>query len=410
MPSPIAFAVTVWDGSVKCVDYYMTWRRFKKLPASKDLERKIDLLDAEFRRLVKRLDEEYIRVASLRTHDNLSPINQKFDNGSNSSHTTGKSRPPSMVALPDLANGGKVQPILPGIPEPPTSATDSVMSLPLLNPVRNVPFSHRVRLRVTNPDRLSMLSVETLVQASEKSKLSESQPPLTENRNSVTGRSVPTDVVIQKGINQENLNNGSAGSLSRIRSTKQSRLSRSSSLTRPENQNPSYERNSEEQEGIRSFTDIDLPEFLIVFLGDKPDVDTTSWHGLERQSSIRTLPPDRHSPWIGPLARSESDGAASDSENLGELWNNSPSANPGPVNTYFPTVPVIPGAQYITLSQMGSPAPAESPYLYSSPHLDSPYIPWTLPLPPHAPHSRPPSQAFSIASHSSPYIYPATPF
>ena len=29
MPSPIAFAVTAWDGSVKCVDYYMTWRGFK---------------------------------------------------------------------------------------------------------------------------------------------------------------------------------------------------------------------------------------------------------------------------------------------------------------------------------------------------------------------------------------------
>lgn len=29
IPSPIAFAVTVWDGSVKCVDYYMTWRGFK---------------------------------------------------------------------------------------------------------------------------------------------------------------------------------------------------------------------------------------------------------------------------------------------------------------------------------------------------------------------------------------------
>jgi len=121
---------------------------------------------------------------------------------------------------------------------------------------------------------------------------------------------------------------------------------------------------------------------------------------LERQSSIRTLPPDRHSPWIGPLARSDSRDADTDSE---EIWNNNPSG------TYYPTVPVIPGAQYITLNQMGSPAPSESPYLYSSPHLESPYNPWQLPIQ-HVPHSRPPSQAFSIASHSSPFIYPSTPF
>ena len=26
MPSPIVFAVTVWQAGNKCVDYYMTWR------------------------------------------------------------------------------------------------------------------------------------------------------------------------------------------------------------------------------------------------------------------------------------------------------------------------------------------------------------------------------------------------
>jgi len=26
MPSPIVFAVTVWEAGNKCVDYYMTWR------------------------------------------------------------------------------------------------------------------------------------------------------------------------------------------------------------------------------------------------------------------------------------------------------------------------------------------------------------------------------------------------
>jgi len=312
----------------------------------------------------------------------------------------GKPRPPPKVEVPDL---GKGRPVL---PEPPTSATDSVMSLPLLNAVRNVPFSHRVPLRVTNPDRLSMLSVETLLPIVEKSKLLKTQAPLTENHISINGSVAPTHVTIQK---EEVMTKSVSGSRFRIRTTKLSRLSRSSSLTRPENPTAPLELNSNEQGEIRPFTDEDLPEFLIVFLGDKPNVDTTSWHGLGRQSSIRTLPPDRHSPWIGPLARSGSDSFDNNPESFAEIWNNSPLMNPGHINTY-PTVPVIPGAQYITLSQLGSPAPTESPYLYSSPHLDSPYIPWQIPIPHHGPHSRPPSQALSIASHSSPFIYPSTPF
>jgi hypothetical protein len=29
IPTPIVFAVTAWEGSTKCVDYYMTWRGIK---------------------------------------------------------------------------------------------------------------------------------------------------------------------------------------------------------------------------------------------------------------------------------------------------------------------------------------------------------------------------------------------
>lgn len=145
---------------------------------------------------------------------------------------------------------------------------------------------------------------------------------------------------------------------------------------------------------------------------------------LERQTSIRSLPPDRHSPWIGPLARSDSidqrylgnhiSPESAEDSGLGENWTNSPVVPMkslmeamGYVNTYYQPVPVVPGAQYVNLGQMGSPAPNESAYLYFSPQLDSPpYIPWPLPMAPSNPLSRPPSQAYSTASHGSPFMHP----
>lgn len=89
-----------------------------------ELERKIELLDAEFRRLVKKIDEEYHRVAyvstdnydnscklrsplrSLRMHENLSPIKRGFDTETDWSGTPGKPRPPT-VAVPNLGHKDK---------------------------------------------------------------------------------------------------------------------------------------------------------------------------------------------------------------------------------------------------------------------------------------------------------------
>ncbi|CAA7259309.1 unnamed protein product [Cyclocybe aegerita] len=69
-----------------------------------------------------------------------------------------RSRPSGVALSAAEEEPQKVNELTPSLPEPPVSATDSVMSLPLLNMVRGVPFSHRVPLRVTNPDRLSVIS------------------------------------------------------------------------------------------------------------------------------------------------------------------------------------------------------------------------------------------------------------
>lgn len=125
---------------------------------------------------------------------------------------------------------------------------------------------------------------------------------------------------------------------------------------------------------------------------------------LEKQSSIRSLPADRHSPWISPLARPDSvhdhqyrQSSArispdSDSDGSGHEggWRNSPVIPTKPMmetmalipNTaYFGPPPMIPSIQYHPPINTGSPAPHQSPYLYASPHLDSPsYVPsWSPP-------------------------------
>lgn len=152
---------------------------------------------------------------------------------------------------------------------------------------------------------------------------------------------------------------------------------------------------------------------------------------LEKQSSIRSLPADRHSPWISPLARPDSvqsqhrhsvarNSLVSDSDESGDEggWKNSPVVPIKPMmevmglipNTaYFRPAPVIPSIQYHpSIGITGSPAPRQSPYLYSSPHLDSsPYaLAWSPAIPPTGlPLSRPVSQAYSV-SYASPYLQP----
>jgi len=313
----------------------------------------------------------------------------------------------------------------PHLPKPPSSATDSVVSLPLLNMVRGVPFSHRVPLRVTNPDRMSIISeLDVIITGPTNTSQSLSSVAVANVRDRNNTLSVPVVQQSSHKIVDEDVKNSSASILST-----DTRCSRSSVSSRSSPDDHQVSTEEREREGKD-----DDPEFLIVFLGAKLDRDPTSWHGLEKQSSIRSLPADRHSPWISPLARPDSihyqhrqSVASSDlepnSDESGdeeEGWMNSPVVHMKPMmeamgiipNTaYFRSAPVIPSIQYYpSTGNTGSPLLHQSPYLYSSPQLDSPsyspsYFPTWSPFPPTAsPLTRPLSQAYSPATYASPYL------
>jgi len=410
IPSPIVFAVTAWDAGQKCIDYYMTWRAKAKGRHSKEYERQVAVLDEEFRRLARGLDKEYKRISPLRTFGNLSQPNRKFEKAHHSSH---KPRAPPGIAISSseepLPVSGVTQTPL---PEPPVSASDSVMSLPLLNMIRGVPLSHRIPLRIANPDRLSMISDIDVVPCEEvnsamASKVTKPEPPSPEPVGSLS---------VENPVHDSSASIFSAHTTS----SESSKSSRSSS--------PSEIRDKGDREDSRS-KNHEIPEYLIVLLGDKLDTDANSWHGLDRQVSIRSLPADRHSPWIGVVAHSENTNnrnspsrtpSGSDDEGSEDEsgWIRSPAVIPlKPLMEVMGLMPkpthhsprVVPGGlQYqLSVANAMSPAPSQSPYLYGSPRLDSsPYVPaWASPLhfSPNAP-SRPVSRAYSSASYASPYM------
>lgn len=408
IPSPIIFAVTVWESGTKCVDYYMTWRGKTKPRHCKDFESRIDQLDSDFRQLAKSLDKEFKRISSLKTCINVS-TSRRVEKRTRFSHLR-KSRPPPSILLstPEQQTSKLDDPCQhqAHLPEPPVSATDSVISLPLLNLVRGVPFSHRVPLQVTNPDRMSIISeIDVLVMGS----TSTSQPPSSTAVEATRDNGNTLSVPVVQRSSHKTANEDIKDSSSSIRSSDSRSSVSSRSSCHPEDNHTSSEEKDRKDEP---------PEFLIVFLGDKLDRDPTSWHGgrLEKQSSIRSLPADRHSPWISPLARPDSvhhqylakTTHESDSDESGDEggWRNSPvivtkpmveSMGLLPYPAYFRTPPMIPSIPY------HSPA-HQSPYLYSSPHLDSPsYLPvWS---PPPLAASPPLSRAYSTP-YASPYMHP----
>ncbi|KDR85494.1 hypothetical protein GALMADRAFT_364491 [Galerina marginata CBS 339.88] len=420
MPSPIVFAVTVWDGRTKCVDYYMTWRG-KTDNHGKAFEQRVTLLDSEFRRLAKGLDKEYKHISSLRTFGNLSRPVRKTEKKFRPSHSSHKSRGPPGILVSTPEESLPPDATQPPLPEPPVSATDSVMSLPLLNMVRNVPFSHRVPLRVTNPDRLSLISESDVA----PEELKNVAPPIPDVKTKA-GLSVPV-VSRSSKRGREDAVHGSSASIrsTDTKSSKSSRSSRSSSRSENRDSSSPPDRHKGNRDSSRSH-DHEIPEFLIVLLGDRLDTDANSWHGLERQTSIRSLPADRHSPWVGPVAHSElgyrstpTTPNGSDDESDDEVeWKHTPVIPMKPLmeamgiihsSSYYHSPPVVPGGlQYqLSIANASSPAPSHSPYLYGSPRLDSTsYVPAWLPQlqMPHNSPSRPVSRAYSSASYGSPYM------
>ncbi|GLB43636.1 hypothetical protein LshimejAT787_1401480 [Lyophyllum shimeji] len=368
----IVFAVTVTDAGRRLVDYYTTWRG---KTSAKDLtERRLKFLDSQFRKAARVLDNEFKRVFLYGAAAGVpgSTKSSKSKKEPEEPPTT-KPRPPNISAPPPEL---KVDaPKSPSSPPPPLSATDSVMSLPFLNMIRNVPLGHRVPLRVTNPDRLSMISSDIVVQGSSPTNVAQPAPE------TALASIAETEENPQNLLTPEVVRASSHS----IRSAKSSAASTAST--------ESHRSKHKSKE---------IPEFLFVLLDDRTDKDSRTWHGLERQvsrTSARTTP-SRVSLWDGPLARdngitystppvrpSPQKGEDSSEE---EDWENSPVIPilPDPYrltrsaseSRHLPMIPAT--AQYRMASANSSPVVSfanlssysQTPSMYSpSPYPPSPY-------------------------------------
>ncbi|EAU92408.1 hypothetical protein CC1G_00627 [Coprinopsis cinerea okayama7 len=297
----IVFAVTAWDRNRKCVDYYMTWRRKNNNPLK---EKEIEEIDDEFRRVAKRIDKDYKAFrragsASSVASSTLSRRNSRKRDRSRSPQSTKKTRPePLPVPTPEAEPTPELDPKL---PEPPASATDSVISLPYLTHIRGVPRGNRLPLLVTNPDpRLSIYSeLDSPIAAPEASDEQAKQP---------AELPAPTPLVIS--ITPPDTNTPNTGVSDPEPSGLTPILKSSASIRSTETRSSKSSRSSRDSSPPHSPSreDDKLPEeskyqFLIVLLGEQLEKGL-SWHGLERQVSTRSQnkanTKERSSPWIDP--------------------------------------------------------------------------------------------------------------
>ncbi|KAJ3574628.1 hypothetical protein NP233_g1635 [Leucocoprinus birnbaumii] len=151
MDEPVVFGVCVLAAGRRVVDYYMTWRGKSRTNAD-DSDPRRGAWDHDFRRVRKSIDHGYQRQTSTRDGDDDTRAHRsdKLKKRPLTPPPHKRNPPPHITisshdAVPDL------------LPSPgPPSANDSVISLPFLGAIRNVPLSNRLPLRITNPDRNSI--------------------------------------------------------------------------------------------------------------------------------------------------------------------------------------------------------------------------------------------------------------
>ncbi|KAG6815824.1 hypothetical protein H0H87_010968 [Tephrocybe sp. NHM501043] len=282
-PTPyVVFAVaTIDDTGRKRADYYTTWAETDSARDNAEAKR-LKHLHSQFRKTARVLDTEFKRAsiyglaASIHAENHIEEEPEKSPNV--------KGLPPSiLIPPPQLKDDGKAPP----------SATGSVMSLPYLDFVRNVPNTHRIPLRVTNPDaRLSIIS--TLPPASPTTPVKPKQSHLA-SITEVEPIYIPTPTPFSTPAPAERLliPETIKKSNSSIRSSrsKESNKSSAASTTSVESHRGKH-KNKE------------IPEFLMILLDERIEKDTRTWHGLERQvSRSTTRTSSRISGWDGPLAR-----------------------------------------------------------------------------------------------------------
>ncbi|KAF9469530.1 hypothetical protein BDZ94DRAFT_1303240 [Collybia nuda] len=397
----IVFAVTVYDAGRKLVDYYMSWRGKTRARELRGSERRAEILDKEFRKVARSIDKEFKRTSiygsSVGSVAGSARHSAKQSDTPESAPT--RERPPSIIAPPPEAKVDLST-------RPPLSATDSVMSLPFLNMIRGVPVGNRVPLRVTNPDRLSMIST------SAASTTTETKAPAANLATVIEETETAVHVPTRTESTQS-----SRDSIRRTRSDHSEYLSKASSTSSASTASIYSTRKHK-----RDPDDEGSSEFLIVLLDDKIDKNSRTWHGLERQSSRSSArsTPTRVSPWDGPLARANGityrsppqrvAAAQAEESSSEEEWENSPVIPFKPYTTALGPLPpyqspVIPPTLQYAPSPMVSIASLahQSPY-GSNPYMSSPYIPAyaTSIHTPNTPMSRPLPHS-TYTGYPSPY-------
>ncbi|KAG5639658.1 hypothetical protein H0H81_008819 [Sphagnurus paluster] len=289
----LVFAVPYSEGDTgrKFAAYFGTWHgknvrslSFYILRCS-SIEERIAFLDGQLRKAARALDNEFKRAKVYGPALTASILGSVEDLQESS---TIKPQPLTITPPPfDL----KLDP--PPTPSPstrpPRSATDSVMSLPFLNMVRGVPLGHHVPLRVTNPDRNSMISSSDGTNtdlATDKDPAHTVLPSIAEDDASPTpapNQALPLDQELPTPEVARTSRNLSVRSSQSKESTKSSAASTASTESRRKEK--------------------EIVELSIVLLEERTEIRT--WHGLERQPSKASsrITPSRVSLWDGPLAR-----------------------------------------------------------------------------------------------------------
>ncbi|KAG6917388.1 hypothetical protein DXG01_002767 [Tephrocybe rancida] len=393
-PPLVVFAVAVADRTGrKHADYYTTWPGNESARDATEAKR-LKHLHSQFRKAARVLDSEYKRTRVYGVTSPLVPEKELQD--LQDSDPSEKTRPASLLAPPPEL---KIDELL---PPPPVSATDSVMSLPYLDFIRNVPNAHRTS--PTTPTKATATHQNAL------SSITEADPIYFP-----TPTPFPTPAPAEKYLSPEDVHR-SNDSIRSSRSKGSNKSSAASTVSMDSHR---------DKHKIK-----DIPEFLIVLLDERIDKDTRTWHGLERQVSKATARSSgsRVSLWDGPLARETGrsylhrvrpdDWEEESSEE--EEWDNSPVIPPIP--PFFgmarsisephhlpPMIPPFPrfrppaslGASpigsFANLGHGPSPLPVPPPSLYPP----SPYAPVYV-SPYHSP-AAPPMRSMSRSSYQQPF-------
>ncbi|KAG6885144.1 hypothetical protein C0993_005507 [Termitomyces sp. T159_Od127] len=401
----VVFAVAVEGAGRRYVDYYATWPRTESAHDAVEAKQ-MKHFHSQFRKTSRALDSEFKRanIYGVGLTEPIIPekvLDELQKPSAVQGPMTAKARPPSIAPPPQETT-------INSLSLTPASATDSVMSLPYLDFIRNVPNGHRLPLRVTNPDnRLSTISPSSIASPATPNKVSQQPASASVAESNLKYFATPTPfstpaptekLLVPEAVKRSNS------------STRSSRSKGSAMSSAASTSTVSKETHSEKHKAK------EMPHFIMVLLDGIIDKEPRTWHGLERQNS-RSTPQttSRVSLWDGPLARESGhlfaypprpDGEESSEEE--EEFDNSPVIPPPP--SFFaiarsrseprylpPAVPPNTLRYGLPVSLGGSPIGSLTNLSYGS-----------SPLRPPAPVLYPTSP-YASGTYISPYQSPAVP-